>query len=230
MAAVADAFIGKPDTARETQTLEKKTPHEFWSDYLCSIIEPLLQASGSYTREQQARHLQFLVDHVAPTLGPLPSEPRGTYTQTYVDSPFEPSLNLTSGNKVKVRYGLEVVKPPGGADGPDPFGEKRAREVLLQLAHASGADTKWLTSAMDQFFLTPEETEDMRHKLPSFMPSSLLAFDLDATKTMMKVYIIAMRKAIASGSPSSNLFTLDALRRLEPWGEKLGPGLDVLAE
>lgn len=229
MTAVVDAFISKPEQAAEVAPV-KKTPHEFWSDYLCSIIEPLMQASGGYTREQQANHLQFLTDHVAPTLGPLPSEPRATYTQTYVDSPFEPSLNLTSSGKVKVRYGLEVVKPPGGADGPDPFGEKRAREVLLQFAKVSGADTKWLSSAMDQFFLTPEETEDMRHKLPTFMPSSLLAFDLDATKTMMKVYIIAMRKAIASGSPSSNLFTLRALRRLEPWGEKLGPGLDIIAE
>ncbi|KAK4041317.1 tryptophan dimethylallyltransferase-domain-containing protein [Parachaetomium inaequale] len=209
---------------------QKKTAHEFWSEYLCSIIHPLLQASGSYTAEQQLAQLRFLVDHVAPTLGPLPSEPRATYTQTYVDSPFEPSLNLTANGKVKVRYGLEVVKPASGPDGPDPFGEHRAREVLLQLAKASGADTQWLNSAMEQFFMTPEETENMRGKLPSFMPSSLLAFDLDGNKTMMKLYVIAMRKAIASGSTSSNQFTLDALRRMQPYGEKLGPGLDVISD
>jgi hypothetical protein len=62
------------------------------------------------------------------------------------------------------------------------------------------------------------------------MPSSLLAFDLDGSKTMMKLYVIAMRKAIASGSTSSNQFTLDALRRMQPYGEKLGPGLDVISE
>jgi len=209
---------------------QKKTAHEFWSEYLCNIIHPLLQASGSYTPEQQVAQLRFLVDHVAPTLGPLPSEPRATYTQTYVDSPFEPSLNLTANGKVKVRYGLEVVKPASGPDGPDPFGEHRAREVLLQLAKVSGADTQWLNSAMEQFFMTPEETENMRGKLPSFMPSSLLAFDLDGSKTMMKLYIIAMRKAIASGAASSNQFTLDALRRMQPYGEKLGPGLDVISD
>lgn len=234
--ATAETIVAQPLAAHEAHITEqkKKTAHKFWSDYLCGIIGPLIEHSGSYTPEQKARHLQFLVDHVAPTLGPLPSEPRAQYTQTYVDSPFEPSLNLTSSNKVKVRYGLEVVKPApgadGGVDGSDPFGEKRAREVLLQLARASGADTKWITSALDQFFLTPEETERMRHRLPTFMPSALLAFDLGATETMMKVYIIAMRKALAVGSPSSNLFTLEALRRLEPWGHKMGPGLDIIAE
>ncbi|KAL2194751.1 tryptophan dimethylallyltransferase-domain-containing protein [Corynascus similis CBS 632.67] len=234
--ATAETIVAQPLAAHEAHITEqkKKTAHKFWSDYLCGIIGPLIEHSGSYTPEQKARHLQFLVDHVAPTLGPLPSEPRAQYTQTYVDSPFEPSLNLTSSNKVKVRYGLEVVKPApgadGGVDGSDPFGEKRAREVLLQLARASGADTKWITSALDQFFLTPEETERMRHRLPTFMPSALLAFDLGATETMMKVYIIAMRKALAVGSPSSNLFTLEALRRLEPWGHKMGPGLDIIAD
>jgi len=228
--ATVDTIVAQPQAAQQTQVAQKKTAHQFWSDYLCSIIGPLIEHSGSYTPEQQAQHLRFLVDNVAPTLGPLPSEPRGQYCQTYVDSPFEPSLNLTSSGKVKVRYGLEVVKPTGGADGPDPFGEARAREVLLQLAKASGADTKWLTSAMDQFFLTPEETEAMRHKLPTFMPSSLLAFDLGATETMMKVYMIAMRKSLAVGSASSNQFTLDALRKLEPWGDKMGPGLDVISD
>lgn len=226
--ATADTITAQPQAVQETQ-ITKLTAHQFWSKYLCSIIQPLLQSSGAYTPEEQAVHLRFLVDHVAPTLGPLPSEPRGQYTQTYVDSPFEPSLNLTSG-KVKVRYGLEVVKPYGCENGPDPFGEQRAREVLPLLAKACGADTKWLNSAMDAFFLTPEETELLRGKLPTFMPSSLLAFDLDATKTMMKVYVIGMRKAIASGTKSTNQFILNALRKLEPYGDKLGPGLDVIGE
>jgi DMATS type aromatic prenyltransferase len=227
--ATVDTIVAQTQ-AGETQVADLKTAHEFWSDYLCTMVQPLLQASGAYTPEQQAQHLRFLVDHIAPTLGPLPSQARAKYTMTYCDSPFEPSLNLTSTNKCKVRYSLEVVKPGDGADGPDPFGEKRAREVLLALAKASGADTKWLTSIMDLFYLTPEETEAMRHKIPTFMPSSLCGFDLDGDKAMMKVYILTMRKAIASGSLSSNLYTLDALRKLEPFGDKLGPGLDVVAE
>jgi DMATS type aromatic prenyltransferase len=227
--ATVDTIVAQTQ-AGETQVADLKTAHEFWSDYLCTMVQPLLQASGAYTPEQQAQHLRFLVDHIAPTLGPLPSQARAKYTMTYCDSPFEPSLNLTSTNKCKVRYSLEVVKPGDGADGPDPFGEKRAREVLLALAKASGADTKWLTSIMDLFYLTPEETEAMRHKIPTFMPSSLCGFDLDGDKAMMKVYILTMRKAIASGSLSSNLYTLDALRKLEPFGDKLGPGLDVVAD
>ncbi|KAK3295237.1 aromatic prenyltransferase [Chaetomium fimeti] len=227
--ATVDTILAQPQAA-QTQAGGKKTAHEFWSDYLCSMVRPLLEASGAYTPEQQAQQLRFLVDHIAPTLGPLPSEARAKYTMTYVDSPFEPSLNLTGTGKCKVRYSLEVVKPPGGAESPDPFGEKRAREVLLNLAKASGADTKWLTSVMDLFYLTPEETEAMRNKIPTFMPSSLVGFDLDGEKAMMKVYILTMRKAIASGAMSSNQYTVEALRKLEPWGYKIGPGLDVVSD
>ncbi|KAL2123581.1 hypothetical protein VTJ04DRAFT_4036 [Mycothermus thermophilus] len=206
------------------------TAQQFWTKWLSDILGPLMAHSGSYTPEEMAVHLKFLEDHVAPTLGPLPSEPRNTYTQTYVDSPFEPSLNLTSSGKVKVRYGIEVVKPYGCEKTDDPFGEKRAREVLPALARACGADLQWINTAMDAFFLTKEETEAMRGKLPTFMPSALLAFDLDGDKTMMKIYIIGMRKAIASGLPSTNDFILRALRKLQPLGEQLAPGLDTVAE
>ena len=228
--ATAETIVLQPQTILGEPQEAKMTGHQFWAEYLRSIMEPLLRLVGSYTPEEQTLHLRFLVDHVAPSLGPLPTEPRGQYTMTYVDSPFEPSLNLTSAGKAKVRYEFEVVKPAGGDDGPDPFGERRAREVLPLLAKACGADTKWLNSLMDAFFLTPAETDLLRGKLPSFMPCSMMAFDLDATKTMMKVYIPGIRKAIASGSSSTNAFILNAVRKLEPFGEKLGPGLDIVAE
>ncbi|KAL2270581.1 hypothetical protein VTJ83DRAFT_2765 [Remersonia thermophila] len=208
----------------------KPTAQQFWTRWGSDILGPLMAHSGSYTPEQMAVHLKFWEQHVVPTLGPLPSEPRNTYTQTYVDSPLEPSLNLTSSGKVKVRYGIEVVKPYGCEHGEDPFGEHRAREVLPALARACGADLQWINSAMDAFFLTKEETEAMRGKLPTFMPSALLAFDMEGDKTMMKIYIIGMRKAIASGLPSTNHFILGALRKLNPLGEQLAPGLNTVAE
>jgi DMATS type aromatic prenyltransferase len=228
--ATVEAIIAPPQPVVAEPQEAKTTGHQFWAQYLRSIMEPLLQSVGSYTPEEQALHLHFLVDHVAASLGPLPTEPRGQYTMTYVDSPFEPSLNLTSAGKAKVRYEFEVVKPAGGCDGPDPFGEHRAQQLLPLLAKACGADTKWLNSLMDAFFLTDTETDLLRGKLPSFMPCCMMAFDLSATKTMMKVYIPGIRKAIASGSPSTNAFILNAVRKLEPFGEKLGPGLDLVAE
>lgn len=225
--ATADPVVPPVEAIKNMQLSEKLTGPEYWAEYLRSHMEPLLQAVGSYTPEEQAAQMKFLIDHVAPALGPLPTEPHGQYTMTYVDCPFEPSLNLTSAGKAKVRYEFEVVRP--ASDEEDPFGENVARELLPRLAKACGADTKWLTSLLDTFLLTPPEAEALRGKLPSFMPCGMLAFDCDGSKTMMKFYIPAIRKAIASGQ-SSNEFILNSVKGLKPLGAQLGPGLDIVKE
>jgi DMATS type aromatic prenyltransferase len=229
--ATADPIVAPVEALKNlglAEKTEKMTGPEFWAQYLRSHMEPLLQAVGSYTPEEQAAQMKVLVDHVAPSLGPLPTDPHGQYTMTYVDCPFEPSLNLTSAGKAKVRYEFEVVKP-AGREKEDPFGENVARELLPRLAEAVGADTKWLKSLMDTFFLTPAEAETIRGKLPSFMPCCMLAFDCDGSKTMMKAYIPAIRKAITSGQ-SCNDFILNAVKGLEPLGSELAPGLDIVSE
>ncbi|KAL2264193.1 hypothetical protein VTK26DRAFT_899 [Humicola hyalothermophila] len=102
-------------------------------------------AVGTYTPDQVAAQMRFLVDHVAPSLGPLPTEPHGQYTMTYVNTPSEPSLNLTSNGKAKVRYEFEDVKPVSSEE-EDPFGKNVARKLPPRLARAAGADTEWLNS------------------------------------------------------------------------------------
>lgn len=211
-----------------TPTVAKPATAEYWTQYLHSMCKPMLELSGAYTESERASHLKFLADHVAPKLGPLPSEPHSQYTMTYIDSPFEPSLNLSSSGKTKVRYEFEVMTKPG-REGPDPFGESIAREVLLSMAIACKADTKWLESIMSALFLTEAEADTIRHKLPYFMPCSIMAFDLDGPDVMMKAYIPAVRKAVSTGRPSATVL-LDAVRGLEPMGSEFGPGLDIIAE
>lgn len=225
--ATAD-FVAPVEALKVLELTDKMSGPEFWAEYLRSHMEPLFKAVGTYTPEEIDAQMRFLVDHVAPSLGPLPTEPHGQYTMTYVNTPFEPSLNLTSNGKAKVRYELEVVKP-AGREKEDPFGENVARELLPRLAKAAGADTKWLTSLLNTFLLTPAEAETIRGKLPSFMPCAMMAFDCDGIKTMMKVYIPAIRKAITSGQ-TSNDFILNAVRNFQPLGAELGPGLDMVSE
>ncbi|KAI1338800.1 aromatic prenyltransferase [Xylariaceae sp. FL0016] len=201
---------------------------EFWRQYLRSLLVPILPSAGTYTESEAAAQVKFAEDFVAPCLGPMPNEAHASYKMTYVGSPFELSLNLTANGKAKVRYTYEVVGP-AERTGEDPLGEQRARDMLVSLSRATGADMQWMDSLMRHLYLTPEETESIKDTLPDMVPTMMLAYDLDGAKTNMKMYIPAMRKAVATGRSSTDLI-LDALRDMQPLGDQLLPGLKKFSD
>lgn len=201
---------------------------EFWTQYLHSVMKPLIESCGAYTDSEQASHLKFLADHVAPNLGSLPTEPHHIYTMNHSDSPVEPSINLMSDTQARARLGYSVVLP-SEKDVSDPFGEEIARDVLLRTAAACGGDTQWLNSLIKSLWLTPAEAEATRDKIPPFAPTSILAFDFADSKVMMKAYFPGVRKAFAQGRTFSNVL-LDAVRNLDPLGPQLEPSIDLVEE
>ena len=215
----------------EPQPRVKNPATEYWSRHLRSVMVPLLKAAGTYTLSDQASHLQFLDDYIAPNLGPLPTEPHAQYTtpSSLVGSPFDPSLNLTSSGQAKVRFDYDVIGP-AERTGVDPFAEDLSREMLHRLALVVGADTRWMDGLMSALYLSPSETDAALAKMPPgiAVPPSSVGFDFDGPKRTLKFYIPGVRKAIATGRSSSDII-LDALRGLEPLGSELGPGLDLLA-
>ncbi|KAL4866673.1 hypothetical protein BDV12DRAFT_198895 [Aspergillus spectabilis] len=204
---------------------------EYWSRHLRSVLAPLLAAAETYSPADQESHLTFIDEHVAPNLGPLPWEPHGQYStpSSLVGSPFDPSLNLVSSGKAKVRFDFDIISP-ASRNGPDPFAEKSAKEILHRLANIVGADTRWMNTLMDALYLSPEETEIAIAKMPPgvAVPPSSVGFDFDGPERTLKFYIPCVRKALATGQEFSDLM-LKTLRGLEPLGQELGPALDLIA-
>ncbi|KAK2750373.1 hypothetical protein FQN57_003853 [Myotisia sp. PD_48] len=216
----------------DAATTAKNATTEYWSQHLRSVLAPLLKAAGTYSASDQASHLEFLDQHIAPNLGPLPNEPHAKYTtpSSLVGSPVDPSINLTSSGQPKVRFDYDVIGPAERA-GPDPFSEQLSREMLLGLASVVGADTRWLKCLMSALYLTPAETELALARMPPgiAVPPSSVGFDFDGPKRTLKAYIPGVRKAIATGQSSGDVI-LGALRSLDPLGPELAPGLDLVAE
>ncbi|KAK1145516.1 aromatic prenyltransferase (DMATS family) [Aspergillus melleus] len=203
---------------------------EYWTQYIRSVMAPLLQAAGSYSPADQESHLQFMDELAAPNLGPLPTEPHAPYTPpaSVVGSPFDPSINMAASGKAKVRFDFDIVGPAQRA-GHDPFAEYVARETALHIASKAGSDTQWMKSLIEALFLSPEETQVAVANMPAniSVPPLSIGFDFDGSQRTMKCYIPAVRKSMATGLPSKDLF-FGALRRLEPMGARLAPGLDLL--
>ncbi|CBF80712.1 hypothetical protein AN8514.2 [Aspergillus nidulans FGSC A4] len=204
---------------------------EYWSRHLRSVLAPLFAAAGTYSPEDQESHLAFIDEHIAPNLGPLPWEPHGPYStpSSLVGSPFDPSINIVSSGKAKVRFDFDVISPPDRT-GPDPFAEGSAREILHRLADLVGADTQWMGYLMDALYLTPAEAEVAKTKLPPgvAIPPSSVGFDFDGPERTLKFYIPSVRKALATGQDVSELM-LKTLRGLQPLGSELVPAMDLIA-
>ncbi|OJD14342.1 hypothetical protein AJ78_05307 [Emergomyces pasteurianus Ep9510] len=221
-----------PEAASGRQQAVYTTAAQFWAHYLRSIMTPLFKAVGAYTPSEQESHLQFMDDHIATNLGPLPTDPHAPYIVPagIVGSPFDPSINLTSFGNGKIRFDYTVVEPIERPKG-DPFSENLATEMLHQLAAVVGADTRWMDSLISALYLSPSETDTLLVKMPTHLlcPPASIGIDFDGTKRTLKAYIPGMRKALATGRSSTELI-LGAVRGLEPLGPELAPALDLLAE
>lgn len=204
---------------------------EFWRHYLDSFMPQMLHSTGSYTVPEIDSIMKFLRDHAAPLLGPHPTEPHAPYTMTTAGSPFEPSLNLTSSGKSKVRCSFEIPYSWGndGRSAADPFGEVLSREVLPGLLRSLGpsADSQWVDSLLSSLCLSPQEAEALRTQVPFPCPAMLVAFDFDGSDVSMKFYMPAMRRAIVQGRSSTEII-LEALHGLNPMGKELRPSLDLI--
>ncbi|KAF9885523.1 hypothetical protein FE257_012851 [Aspergillus nanangensis] len=219
------------ENASESQGKQISPANEYWSRHLRSVLAPLLKAAGTYSQADQDSHLAFIDEHIAPNLGPLPWEPHGQYStpSSLVGSPFDPSINIVSSGKAKVRFDYDVISP-AERTGPDPFAEQLARSMLHRLATLLGADTRWMDSLMDALYLTPAEAEVAVARMPPgiAIPPSSVGIDFDGPQKTLKAYIPSVRKAIATGRSPSDIM-LETLRGLEPAGAELVPALDLIA-
>ncbi|KAL4891058.1 aromatic prenyltransferase [Aspergillus ambiguus] len=206
---------------------------DFWAQHMRSVIGPLMQAIDTYSPADQEANLRFLDEHIAPTLGPLPTDPHPTYVApcAVVGTPFNPSFNVSSTGTPKVRFDYDLLPPLDRARSADPWGEAAARALLLRLAAVVGADTQWLEHFLSRLFLTPAETEALRPKIPPqlVLPAAMVGFEFNAgRRPRMKAWVPSMRRAIVEGR-SSNEIALEALRGLTPLGADIAPAVDVLA-
>ncbi|KAI1402871.1 aromatic prenyltransferase [Hypoxylon fuscum] len=202
---------------------------EFWSKHARSTLGPLLSLAGTYTASDQASHLRFFDEHVASCLGSQPVDPKVEYwaSPDLAGTRFEVSLNLTTRGKAKVRLSFDLLRD---GTGPDPFGEKNAREMLHRLCSATGGDPRLMDHLMKAFFLSPSETEALRDKVRPHMqiPPACIAFELEGHRQILKAYIPIVRKS--SLGKSAVDITLNALRDLETLGYDLSYNLDLLDE
>ncbi|KAI1337512.1 aromatic prenyltransferase [Xylariaceae sp. FL0016] len=215
------------------QLADAEAVSQYWTAHLHSVMVPLLKAAGTYTPEEQAKHLAFLEKVVSHNLGPLPTEPHAPYTapSAIVGSPFDPSINFTSSGNAKVRFDHDLLAPLNRA-GSDPFGEAQARELVRDLASKiEGSDTRWFEYLMDSFWLQGDEVDAALKIIPPHVTTcpGAVGFDLDGGKITLKAYVPVVCKAFATGKSFSDVI-INALRKTEHLGVDLQPSLDFVAE
>ncbi|GES66476.1 hypothetical protein ATEIFO6365_0015002100 [Aspergillus terreus] len=209
----------------------KPSDTEFWSQHIRSVIGPLMKAAGSYSATAQESNLRFLDNYIAPALGPHPSVAHPTYVApcSIVGTLFNPSLTLTAKGKPIVRFDYDVPLPLDRASSEDPWGERQASALFRRLAAALGADTQWLEYFMGRLFLSPDETEALRPKIPADMvvPSAMVGVAFDDAQPRLKAWVPTMRRAIIEGR-SSNEIAIEVLRGLSPLGSEIAPAIDMI--
>lgn len=177
--------------------------------------------------------MEFLDHHVAPCLGPVPTEPHSSYSTpaAFVGTLFEPSLNFSTKGPTTVRFSIDITAL-ADRQSIDAFGELRARDTLHQWASVLESDTKWLEHFLSRFSLLLEETEILRTKIPLHIyhpPACSIGCELSESSRSLKAYLPVKRKSLATGKSPSSII-LDALRSLPPLGEDYDVGgVDVLA-
>lgn len=201
---------------------------QYWAQNMRSVAGPLLKLTGSYAPHDQDAHLRFMESRVAPLLGPLPTEPHGSYTLPYAGSPVEFTVTSTSGDRPKAHITFEPERPTDPS-GDDPLGQASLREVMRGLASGAGADTRWMECLISSLHLTPEETDAVKAIMPDFLPSGYVSYALNGPKKVMKAYFQPIIKAMATKQKPSAV-GLDALRQLQPLGESLAPSVDLVEE
>ncbi|GIK05236.1 aromatic prenyltransferase [Aspergillus viridinutans] len=214
---------------------------DYWTHHCVPVLSSLLRSAESYLPADQDAQLRVLYEHVLPNLGPRPSVAHTRSFLTQSGSPFQPSINLSSG-KPQVRYCWELLGHCGGSDS-DPFAVEAAREILPSLSTAFGFCTRWTDAFISAFAPTPEEAKVTQAKLPKWLesftsaasevppikrlPFAFVAFDLKGPKTSIKAYFNPKAKEIATGTPATEM-TWNVLRNLVPC---INPAsIDVLAQ
>ncbi|OJD19425.1 hypothetical protein AJ78_00599 [Emergomyces pasteurianus Ep9510] len=134
------------------------------------MLDLILQKSKAY--------LSFLESYIIPNMGRPPDITRTRSLLTPNGSPFETSINFNNAGKA-CRGSL--------SDSPIP-----------RIAEAVKADMRWFEQFAAEYFLSGEERETIKDKMPpdtARTPRCFLAFDLDGSNISMKAYFLPYDEA-----------------------------------
>ncbi|KAF5027512.1 hypothetical protein F66182_383 [Fusarium sp. NRRL 66182] len=195
----------------------------FWRNHTKPVLSSLLKSVGNYTPEQQASHLDFLDNHIIPSMGHAPEQSRARSLLTPNGSPFETSLNTSDNGRSYVRFCYEPVFP--GSEGV-------TEDPIPKLAAEVGADLRWFNQFAAEFFPSEQDDAIMVDKMPKDtirIPKVFLAFDLQEETRSMKAYFYPIIKYMTS-KKNSDRAGFDLIRRLDPLGPSFGPALDAIED
>jgi DMATS type aromatic prenyltransferase len=199
---------------------------EYWSQYFRTSMTPLFEAVGGYSAEQIKQHLAFIDEHVAPVIGPVPSEPYGRFDKPFCPCPMEASVNLTTKGKPSVRYWINPGKPldPSYLEAGNVL---RQAEVLRGVANATGADTRWMECLLGRMLPSPEQLDGMRSRQAAskgpVWPFCQFGFDFRGSDKIMRSYFPCIPKA----GMNRTEVCINAVNSLEPLGEGLKSAMDL---
>ncbi|KAK7955215.1 Indole diterpene prenyltransferase ltmF [Apiospora saccharicola] len=209
---------------------------QYWTEHCTLTIGRLMKSTGSYSKEDVQAQLRFLGEHVAPHLGPVPSQAavygHGPSLLTQTGSPLMPNLNISRA-KAKVRYTVEILGSPGESEN-DPLAIGAARRILPTLTAEAGLSTAWMDPLLEALSLTKEECATVSERLPEWLasicndppaitrlPFCFVAFDLEGPAREMKAYFNLKPKQLATGIPMSRT-AFDVIRKLEQLNNPAG--------
>lgn len=180
----------------------------FWEKQCLPSWSTLLQATGSYTPEQQAAHTQFFKDHVIPHIGPKPTS-GGAYLLGHTGSVIENSTNFSDKGEPLLRF----IFQPQGIEG---------------IPEAVGADMDWFHQTASVFCLSEEEMHTLLSKSEklSAIPQFLIGFDLEPEDRTLKAYFAPMYKHFLHGADTDQLI-YDLIPKLTG-GQNLVPALEKI--
>ncbi|KAH8762195.1 aromatic prenyltransferase, partial [Diaporthe sp. PMI_573] len=140
--------------------------------------------------------------------------------------PIEPSVNFTSNGTV-VRFTME----PLALQGTDLDHREVVSSIQPLLAGAAGVDTRWFEQLVRTVMITPREEAELKGSLPPHLPRPqryFLGFDLTGDTRNVKGYVFPPPVVRSGKIVPSATRVFNAVRSLDPFGEKLSPAVDEL--
>jgi DMATS type aromatic prenyltransferase len=207
---------------------ESNLDSESWWNIISPPMISLMQSAG-YSRENQAKHAQFVKKQLVQSLGSRPGCCSGLRFDSFCNDDFSPvelSWNIHAGQST-VRIGLEPIGRLAGTS-VDPFNALEMAKLMSRLL-ASGKlvdGTLWRHFSED-LAVDPNEASFVvaGMKPNEHMTVNTISFDLNG-EPIPKVYFYPIAKALSLGVHAGELVS-DSIERLEI---NVTPALDVIRE
>jgi tryptophan 7-dimethylallyltransferase len=199
---------------------------ESWWNIISPILLSLMQSAG-YSREDQAKHAQFVKKQLVPCLGPSPdycSVPRFDSFCNDDFSPVELSWNFHAGQST-IRVGLEPIGRWAGTS-VDPFNTLETAKLMSRLlASEKLVDGTLWRHFSENLAVDPDEASSVVAGMGpnEHMTVNTISFDLNG-ESVPKVYFYPIAKALSLGVHAGELVA-DSIERLEI---NVTPALDVI--